>query len=148
VNFQTDLSSLESFSDGSNTVSLTPRPQSVAQRILRERQERNITAKVPVTPTNTKTNKKSKEKHRQPLYLALKATAQKKNQTSKAELTEKIRQEAHLNAVKNYSVPPLPKEYHENMLKLQNNAFLSDRKENNNNSSKNLNGTKIKKLIS
>ena len=134
VNFQTDLSSLESFSEGSNSVSLTPRPQSVAQRILKERQERNITAKVPVTP-NAKTNKKGKEKQRQSLYLALKATAQKKKQTSKTEMTEKIRQEAHLNAVKNYSVPPLPKEYHENMLKLQNNAFLSDRKENNNKSS-------------
>ena len=40
VNFRTDLSSLDSsFSDGSsNSVSLYPRPQSVAQRILKERQ--------------------------------------------------------------------------------------------------------------
>ena len=41
-------------------------------------------------------------------------------------MSEKIKEEATLKAVKNYSVPPLPKEYYENMLKLQNNAYLSD----------------------
>ena len=35
-----------------------------------------------------------------------------------------------MNAVKNYTVPPLPKEYYENMLKLQNNAFLSEKNNN------------------
>ena len=44
-------------------------------------------------------------------------------------MSEKIKEEAHMNAVKNYTVPPLPKEYYENMLKLQNNAYLSDVKD-------------------
>ena len=95
VNFQSDLSSLDSFSDGSN-VSLYPRPQSVAQRILKERQERNITAKVPVTPDSTdrQTDKKSKDRQRQPLHLALRASDQKKKFSSKSEMSEKIKEEA------------------------------------------------------
>ena len=123
---------MSSFTDDSNSVSLTPRPQSVAQRILRERQERNITDKVPVTPsaTKTKASKKGKEKSRsQPLYLALKSTAKKKNLASKSELAEKIKQEALLAASDAYKVPPLPEEFYESMKKLQNNSFLKDKKE-------------------
>ena len=130
---------MDSFSDGSN-VSLYPRPQSVAQRILKERQERNITAKVPVTPDSAQTHKKSKDSQRQPLHLAMRASAQKKRLTSKTEMSEKIKEEATLKAVKNYSVPPLPKEYYENMLKLQNNAYLSDVRDKNNSSALQSNG--------
>ena len=126
---------MESFTDESNSVSNIPRPQSVAQRILRERQERNITAKVPETPENnnnnnpkTKSSKKN-NKSRQPLYLALKATAQKNKQTSKSELAEKIKQEAILTAAETYRVPPLPNEFYENMKRLQNNSFLKDKDE-------------------
>jgi hypothetical protein len=80
-------------SNGSASVSLDPRPQSVAQRILRERQERNITAKVPVTPGGSKDGGKAKANRRQPLHVALKATTQRKKQTSKSEIVEKIKQE-------------------------------------------------------
>ncbi len=97
-------------------------------------QEKNITAKVPVTPNappNSASNKKANQKSKQPLYLALRASAAKKKATSKTEMAQKIKEQAHLNAVKNYTVPPLPKEYYENMLKLQNNSFLSEKKKNN-----------------
>jgi hypothetical protein len=92
--------------------------------------ERNITAKVPVTPDTSKPKSKAKGRTKQPLYVALKAATQKNKQTSKSELTEKIKQEAILEASKTYHVPPLPEEFYENMKRLQGNAFLTDRHEN------------------
>ncbi len=84
----------------------------------------------PNAPPPSASNKKANQKSKQPLYLALRASASKKKATSKTEMVQKIKEQAHLNAVKNYTVPPLPKEYYENMLKLQNNSFLSEKNNN------------------
>lgn len=51
VSFYDELSSLGSYTS-SRSDGQSPRPESVAQRILRERKEKNIEAKVPETPAD------------------------------------------------------------------------------------------------
>jgi len=106
----------------------------VAQRILRERKEKNIVAKVPETPEMNQ-EKFKKVTHsriyqdlnyykivlmkdsgkvvnppRKPLHVALKETASKK-EFSRETTKEKIKEEVRFNAVLNFEVPPLPEGY-------------------------------------
>ncbi len=77
------------------------RPESVAQRVLRERQQKRIRAKVPVTSGS---QNRPQQQQAQPLHLALKRTTSARPAT-RSQLTERIKQQVHLNAVKNYQVP-------------------------------------------
>lgn len=79
------------------------RPESVAQRVLRERREKNISAKVVETPTSSSNAKKAKGSKRQPLHLALRQSASK-HRGSKAARAEQIKSRTHFKAVKNYQV--------------------------------------------
>ena len=84
------------------------RPESVAQRVLRERQEKRISAKTLQTPKQRpKTsasgrNLTSGTNRKQPLHVALRQSASK--HAPKAEMAEKIKQKAHFDAVKNFQV--------------------------------------------
>lgn len=78
------------------------RPESVAQRVLRERQERRITAKVPITPNadvhhspfsfrnNTRRNS-SANAPQKPLHVALRQSASQ--HSSRAQMKERIKQQ-------------------------------------------------------
>ena len=79
------------------------RPESVAQRVQRERQEKRINARNVVTPPKKKNSKKVKE----PLHLALRKSASKHG--PRAVMAQKIKQQAHFNAVSEFQVNALLK---------------------------------------
>lgn len=97
---------------GSSNSTLKDRPESVAQRILRERRESGISAKTPVTPKDSRLSSaqrkraSAKASSRQPLHVALRYSADR--HAPRAIMTQKIKQQAHFSAVKNFQVPPLP----------------------------------------
>ncbi|TRY61007.1 hypothetical protein TCAL_14923 [Tigriopus californicus] len=102
-------------SSGSSKPSYTPdgsRPESVALRVLKERQAQKIKAKTPVTSkkkprpsVERKMKQKMEREKASPLYMALKQSASL--HTSKEQLKERIKQQVHLNAVLNYQTPPI-----------------------------------------
>ena len=77
------------------------RPESVAQRVLRERQEKKIHARTVVTPNTKKMKAKSKE----PLHLALRKSASKHGPRSV--MAQKIKQQAHFSALSEFQVRTL-----------------------------------------
>ena len=78
------------------------RPESVAQRVIRERKEKKISTKVPQTPASQRPKTSSAKAKRQPLHVALRQSASKHG--SRALRAEKIKQQAHFNAVKDFQV--------------------------------------------
>lgn len=102
-------------SSGSSKPSYTPngsRPESVALRVLKERQAQKIKAKTPVTSKKKprpsierKVKQKLEREKASPLYMALRQSASL--HTSKEQLKERIKQQVHLNAVLNYQTPPI-----------------------------------------
>lgn len=73
------------------------RPESVAQKVLRERREKRIRVKTPETKLKPKT------KQKEPLHVALRKSASKHGR-SKAILAEKIKQKTHFDTMKEYKV--------------------------------------------
>ena len=104
----TTLSSSMSSSSSSSVGPRRPkRPESVAQRVLRQRKEKNISTKTPVVTPKPKSAKDAGVvTHRQPLHVALRQSASKHGPRSL--MAQKIKQQAHFNAVRNYQVPALP----------------------------------------
>jgi hypothetical protein len=91
----------------SNSTIIRPkRPESVAQRVLRERKEKKISAKTPVTPkppksaTSSARPRTTSNGKRQPLHVALRQSASLHG--PRALMAQKIKQQAHFNAVKNF----------------------------------------------
>ena len=78
------------------------RPESVAQRVIRERKEKKISTKVPQTSASQRPKTSSAKAKRQPLHVALRQSASKHG--SRALRTEKIKQQTHFNAVKDFQV--------------------------------------------
>ena len=87
-------------SAGSSSTTKARRPESVAQRVMRERQEKRISARNVVTPP------KKKNKVKEPLHLALRKSASKHGRP-RAVMAQKIKQKAHFNAVSEFQVRPL-----------------------------------------
>ena len=83
-------------SAGSSSTTKARRPESVAQRVMRERQEKRISARNVVTPP------KKKNKVKEPLHLALRKSASKHG--PRAVMAQKIKQKAHFNAVSEFQV--------------------------------------------
>ena len=78
------------------------RPESVAQRVLRERKEKKISTKVPQTSASQRPKTSSAKAKRQPLHVALRQSASKHG--SRAVRAEKIKEQVHFNAVKDFQV--------------------------------------------
>ena len=78
------------------------RPESVAQRVLRERKEKKISTKVPQTPASQRPKTSSAKAKRPPLHVALRQSASKHG--PRAIMAETIKQKAHFDAVKNFQV--------------------------------------------
>ena len=74
----------------------------MAQRVLRERKEKKISTKVPQTPASQRPKTSSAKAKKQPLHVALRQSASKHG--SRALRAEKIKQQAHFNAVKDFQV--------------------------------------------
>ena len=107
---------------GSNTTLRQNRPESVAQRILRERMEKRITARMPVTKNvdNVRGRRRSStgsarvpiaqvNSSAKPLHEALRQSASK--HAPRAIMAQRIKQQAHFSAVKDFQVPPLPSDF-------------------------------------
>ena len=99
-----------------STGSTSKRPESVAQRVLRERQERNLKTRF-LTETQvqqhmsvvqnrnrrrTSAENNVKPGSAMPLHIALKQTASK--HTSRDQTASRIQKEAHMEAVKGFKV--------------------------------------------
>ena len=94
-------SSLPSSDHDKGQNKLPKRPESVRERIIRERKAKKISSKIPVTPPRPATSKKS-EGPKQPLHVALRKSASAHG--PRAVLANKIKQQAHFSAVKNFQV--------------------------------------------
>lgn len=95
-------SSLPSSSSSISSSKGQKRPESVAQRVLRERKEKNISTKTPVSASNARPKTSSASKKRQPLHVALRKSAS--SHGSRSVLANKIKQQAHFSALKNFQV--------------------------------------------
>ena len=92
-------------SSGSRGPLLGPdgRPESVATRVMRQRQERKIRTKLPRRPPTSFSTTQSATAASKPLHLALRAASAKHG--SKQRVKESIKQQVHFNAVKSYKAP-------------------------------------------
>ena len=90
------LSSSTTSTTSAGSSTKAKRPESVAQRVMRERQEKRISARNVVTPP------KNKKKVKEPLHLALRKSASKHG--PRAVMAQKIKQKAHFNAVSEFQV--------------------------------------------
>ena len=99
----------------SSTVSSGKRPESVAQKILRERQNLNLKTRYLTESQAQKHLEHQRNRRRSstesvgktgaqtlPLHIALKQTASK--HTSRSMTANRIQQEAHMEAIKNFRV--------------------------------------------
>ncbi len=96
----TTMSSSLSSSSSSLKSKRPRRPESVAQRVLRERKEKNISAKAPKSAPLVKKDKKITQKV--PLHMALRQSSSKER--DRAQISEKIKHEAHFRLLKNFEV--------------------------------------------
>ena len=81
----------------------TKRPESVRERILRERKAKKISSKIVITPKSAKKSVAFNEGQREPLHVALRKSASA-HQGPRSVLANKIKQQAHFSAMKNYQV--------------------------------------------
>ena len=80
----------------------TKRPESVRERILRERKAKKISSKIVITPKSAKKSVAFNEGQREPLHVALRKSASAHG--PKSVVANKIKQQAHFSAMKNYQV--------------------------------------------
>ena len=80
----------------------TKRPESVRERILRERKAKKISSKIVITPKSAKKSVAFNEGQREPLHVALRKSAS--GHGPRSVVANKIKQQAHFSAMKNYQV--------------------------------------------